>query len=158
MASHQEGLQNAAVQNLSSLAANDSIFEMGQHLAGQPIEINRMLRRAQDASCRGTAIAAAVGRALFVGIAILVITVGTLSARSRLPTEGQSTNTWHTAKITRMAEFGSDRASSPQIEDGRSNPPKVIPQPRAYSPIPELALPNLTDASPQHALRAPPRG
>src|SRR5208282_3273832 len=99
-----------------------------------PIEVNRLVRHIHYASRRGTALAAAAGRLLFVGIAILIVTLGTLSARSRLPTQGQNTDTWHTAKITRMAKCGSEEAKSPQSNDSLSNPPKVVLHPRAYSP------------------------
>ncbi len=131
---------------------------MGRREGEMATEAKYLLRHAQDASRRGPAIAVAMGRVLFLGVALLVMTVGTLAARSRLPTADKNPNTWHTAKISRMAECGSDEAKSPQIDVGRWIPPNVIPQPRAYSPAPDIGLPNLIGASPQHALRAPPQG
>ena len=129
----------------------DLEYTIGQ----RPRGVIRLIRPLPDVSCRGTEVAAALGRLLYAGIVVLVVTVGTLAAGSRLPTFGQYASTWHTAKIARVAENDNDEAAPLQIEDFWSYPRDVIPEPRPYSLAPNL--PNLTGAFPQQVLRVPPR-
>jgi hypothetical protein len=156
MAIRQKGLQDAPLQHLFSSADNCYRLEMSQHWAGMSTEVNRLLRHFQDGSRRGPAIAAAKGRVLFVGVAVLVMTVGTLAARSRLSTEGETTNTWHTAKVTRMTEPGRDATKSVLNDNSWPVRINITSQPIAYFPAPEIVFPTLADTSPQHGLRAPP--
>ena len=60
---------------------------------------------------------------LLGGVAVLVMTVGTLAARSRLPTEGETSNTWHTAKVTRITEAGRD--TTKPIRNDNSWPARI---------------------------------
>jgi hypothetical protein len=98
-----------------------------------------------------------MGRLLLAAIAVLLLTVGTLATRARLPNEGAKSNTWHTAKITRMLECGSDEVRSPQVKKTPSYPPKVTIRLTEYVPAETVSFPNLTTAFPQHVLRAPPQ-
>jgi hypothetical protein len=158
MAVRQEGLQDAPLQHLFLSADNCYRLEVIHHRAGMLTEVNRLLRHVQNGSCRVPAIAAAKGRVLFVGVAVLVMTVGTLAARSRLPTEGESSNTWHTAKVTRITEPGRDATKS--VPNDNSWPAWInIPsQPITYFPAPEIVFSTLAETPPQHGLRAPPLG
>ena len=131
---------------------------MIHHWAGMLTEeVNRLLRHVQNGSRQVPAIAAAKGRVLFVGVAVLVMTVGTLAARSRLPTEGETSNTWHTAKVTRITEAGRDATKSVRNDNSWPVRINITSQPITYFPAPEIVFPTLADTSPQHGLRAPPR-
>lgn len=114
-----------------------------------------MVRYLREVSFRGTAVATAVGRLLFAVIAVLIVTVGTVTAGSRLPTVGRCSASWHTAKIVRMTQKGGDEAETLQVETVCSCPREVTAQPKPYPAGP--SLPTLTGAFPQDALRAPPR-
>ena len=101
--------------------------------------------------------AAAMSRVLFAVIAVLLMTVGTLATRARLPNEGAKSNTWHTAKITRIVECGCDEARSPQVAKTTRYTPKLTVWPKSYVPAAAVAFPNLTGAFLEHVLRAPPQ-
>jgi hypothetical protein len=98
---------------------------------------------------------------LFAAIAVLVVTVGTLAAGSRLLTGNSNTNAWHTSKIARMAasegesERESERTGSLQTERYRLAGPEIRFKPQAYSPSSNPLT--HTGAFPQQVLRAPPR-
>jgi len=98
-----------------------------------------------------------MGRVLFAAIALLVVTVGTLAAGSRLPTGASNTNAWHTAKLARMVGSASEseRTESLQTERFCFARPEIRFKPRAYFPSSNPLT--HTGAFPQQTLRAPPR-
>jgi hypothetical protein len=122
----------------------------------RPMGVHPLLRSFRNASRQGRSVAGMMGRLFITGVALLVVSVGTLAAGSRLPSTSRGSSTWHTAKIARMAEKGDDTARSVRAEEARSYPPDAIPQPRVSFPTDDYFVPTLNEVWPQHAFRAPP--
>jgi len=115
-----------------------------------------LLRVAQCLAHKGTCIATLIGRALFVAIALLVVTVGVLATESRLPNARQNTASWHTSKLSRMEECGG-RESEP-APSGVSQPPplSLTVDRKPHFALVESPLPELAGVPQAHGLRAPP--
>jgi hypothetical protein len=114
-----------------------------------------VIRHLREVSCRGTAAATVAGRMLAVGIVVLIVTVGTLAAGSRLPTIGRYANTRHTVTTVRLAKTDREEADALAAEDFCAYPRDAISERPAYrraSPPPPL-----TGAFPPNCLRAPPQ-
>jgi hypothetical protein len=98
-----------------------------------------------------------MGGTVFVAIALLIVTVGVLATESRLPNSGQNTTSWHTSKVSRMAECGGDELAPVQTDDSRPAPPVMTLEVIHYFSPMEFPLPELAGAPRAHGLRAPPR-
>lgn len=124
-------------------------------------EVMRLLRNARKAARGGSCIAKAVGRIVFVAIALLVVTVGTLATESRLPLGGRYSSSWHVSKSSRMAEFGGEKLAPVQSEDAQPSAPIVQTETFSLSfcrrPSLPLAVPESISIPESHGLRAPPQ-
>jgi hypothetical protein len=120
--------------------------------------VNSLLRNVRFTARRGGAIAKAVADAVFVAIAILVVTVGILATGSRLPNFGQDTTSRHTSKSSRMAECGNNELSPTDTDDTRPAARVLLVEtPTHFWFIPqELPLPEMVGVPQAHGLRSPP--
>jgi hypothetical protein len=106
-------------------------------------------------SVRSMSIRSAARRALLSTVAILIVSVGALSAGSRLPTSVANTGNWHTAKVARMAPSSGDESASFQRETTLCVSSKPIRQAGRLAPSEDI--PRFAVSFPQSGLRAPPR-
>ena len=112
------------------------------------------------AARRSSCIAQALGKIVFVAVALLVVTVGTLATESRLPTAGRYSSSWHISKSSRMAECGGEKLAPAQTEDAQPSTPVVTPDilnlsiTRTASIV--LPVPEIAGVPQSHGLRAPP--
>src|SRR5208282_5914184 len=118
-------------------------------LGQMPVGVNSLFRIVRCAARRGSAIATAMGTAVFVAIALLVVTVGVLATESRLPNSGKTPTSRLTTKSSRMAECGGERLAPVQVDESRPAPPVIttVVIHFCFSPI-ELPLSELA-GSPQ---------
>ena len=133
-----------------------------RNVTAQVPEVKSLLRNARNAARRGSCIAKALGRVVFVAVALLVVTVGTLATESRLYTTGRNSTSWHTSKSSRMAECGGEKLAPAQTDDARSFAPFAPfhqTEKIAFyriSPIIVVPLPEIAGVPQSHGLRAPP--
>ena len=64
-----------------------------------------------------------MGRVAVVAVALLIVTIGTLTTETRIPQATQDTSLRHTSKISRMTECGGDEMPPPLIAESRTRPP-----------------------------------
>jgi hypothetical protein len=96
-----------------------------------------------------------MGRVVFVAVALLIVTIGTLATETRIPQATQDTSLRHTSKISRMMECGGDEMPPPLIAESRSALPSATPHP-SHDYSYDVVFPEFTGVPQAHGLRAPP--
>ncbi len=122
-----------------------------------PLEVDRVLRLDRHEVRRRSGVAKRLCGVAFVAVALLIITVGTLSTESRVAARGQNTSSWHTSKTSRMTESGAQELAPVESAVVESAIPVISPEFKPHLPFIESPLPDLTGDPQAHGLRAPPR-
>ena len=122
----------------------------------RPTEEGDLSRFVHSAARAGNSVATVMGRVLFVGIALLIVTVGVLSTESNVPRPVQSASSWHTSKISRMAEGAGDEFAPPAADASAPAPSLAVTSiEKEFFPT-EFVFPEIAGAPRAHGLRAPP--
>lgn len=119
------------------------------------IEENGLFRFVRSAARRSGPVATAMGRTIFVTVALLIVTVGVLATETRIPQATQDTSLRHTSKSSRMTECGGDEMPPPLVAESRSAPPRATPHTFHDNSF-DVVFPEFSGAPQAHGLRAPP--